>query len=114
MDSFVLEKQAATTREYSWIVAALKGMASAYTNKDLEETLEKVSSVERTKDLAVSMDLSAACEDENVYKAYCHAMSAHEISKSTHLPNGKCVRFPQSRRAKRSEAERECGNFEIF
>ena len=41
-------------------------------------------------------------------------MSAHEISKSTPLPNGKGVRFPQSRRAKRSEAERECGNFEIF
>lgn len=66
LDSFVLEKQAATTREYSWIVAALKGMASAYTNKDLEETLEKVSSVERTEDLAVSMDLSAACEDGKV------------------------------------------------
>ena len=43
-----------------------------------------------------------------------NVMSSHEISKSTHLPNGKCVRFPQSRRAKRSEAERECGNFEIF
>ena len=44
----------------------------------------------------------------------CHAMSVHEISKSAHLPFGKCARFPQSRRAKWSEAERECGNFEIF
>ena len=44
----------------------------------------------------------------------CHAMSAHEIPKSAHLPLGKCARFPQSRRAKWSEAERECGNFEIF
>ena len=41
-------------------------------------------------------------------------MSVHEISKSTHLPNGKCVWFPQPRRAKRSEAGRECGNFEKF
>ncbi len=49
-----------------------------------------------------------------IEKTYCRAMSAHEISKSTHLPFGKCVRFPQSRKAKRSEAERECGNFEIF
>ena len=30
MDSYVLEKQAATRHEYDWLVAALKGMASAY------------------------------------------------------------------------------------
>ncbi len=41
-------------------------------------------------------------------------MSAHEISKSVRICYANSDRFPQSRRAKRSEAERECGNFEIF
>ena len=42
MDGFVLEKQVATSHEYDWIVTALKGMASAYTSKNLEQTLEKI------------------------------------------------------------------------
>ena len=66
MDSFVMEKQAATTREYDWIIAALEGMASAYDSKSLEQILEKVKSVYHREDLAVSMDLSAARENSQV------------------------------------------------
>ena len=33
MDSFVLEKQVATSHKYDWIVTALRGMASAYARK---------------------------------------------------------------------------------
>ena len=62
MDSFVLEKQAATSHEYDWIVTALEGMASAYANKTLRQALEKVRSVNPARDTAVSVDLSAARE----------------------------------------------------
>lgn len=64
MDSFVLEKQVATSDEYDWIVTALKGMASAYANKSLKQALAKVQSISRTKITAVSMDLGAASEDD--------------------------------------------------
>ena len=66
MDGFVLDKQAATAHEYSWIIAALKGMASAYADKSLEQTLEKVRSIRHTENLSVSMDLSAAREDGKI------------------------------------------------
>lgn len=42
MDSFVLERQVATTTDYSYIVAALEGLASAYNGKDLDTVLEKM------------------------------------------------------------------------
>lgn len=66
MDSFVLEKQAATRHEYDWIVTALKGMASAYESKGLEQTLAKVKSLNHTEGTAVSVDLGVAGEDDKI------------------------------------------------
>lgn len=66
MDDFVLEKQVATSQEYDWIVTALKGMASAYASKSLEQTLAKIKSVKETGDIAVSVDLGVASEDEKI------------------------------------------------
>lgn len=66
MDSFVLEKQAATSHEYDWIVTALEGMATAYTSKGLKQALEKVQSISHTRDTAVSVDLSVASEDHKI------------------------------------------------
>lgn len=66
MDSFVLEKQVATSHEYDWILTALKGMASAYANKSLEQTLAKVKSFNHTEDTSVSVDLSVAREDGKI------------------------------------------------
>lgn len=66
MESFVLEKQAATRREYDWIVTALKGTASAYASKSLEQALAKIQSFSHTEHTAVSIDLSAAREDSRI------------------------------------------------
>lgn len=66
MDSFVLEKQVATSREYDWIVTALKGMASAYAGRSLKQALEKVQSISHTRDTVISMDLGAAKEDDKI------------------------------------------------
>lgn len=66
MDGFVLEKQVATSHEYDWIVTALKGMASAYTNKSLEQALAKVKNVNGAKSTAISVDLGVAGEDDKI------------------------------------------------
>lgn len=66
MDSFVLEKQAATSHEYDWILTALKGMASAYANKSLKQALEKVQRISHIRDTAVSVDFAVAREDDKI------------------------------------------------
>lgn len=66
MDSFILEKQVATSHEYDWIVTALQGMVSAYASKSLEQTLAKIKSVNPTEDTSVSVDLSVAKEDGKI------------------------------------------------
>jgi len=66
MDGFVLQKQAATNHEYDWIVIALKGMVSAYANKSLEQTLAKMKSIDHSEENAVSVDFSAAREDDKI------------------------------------------------
>ena len=63
MDSFVLEKQVATSHEYDWIVTAMEGMASAYAGKSLKQALEKVQSINHTRDTAISVDFGVASED---------------------------------------------------
>lgn len=66
MEDFVLEKQVGTGRDYGWIVTALRGMVSAYANKSLERTLEKMESLSGTKSHPVFLDLGAAAEDETI------------------------------------------------
>lgn len=66
MDDFILEKQVATSHEYDWIVTALKGMASAYASKSLEQTLAKIKSLNSTEGVAISVDLGVASEDDKI------------------------------------------------
>ena len=66
MDDFNLEKQGATSHEYDWIVTALKGMASAYASKSLEQTLAKIKSLNSTEGVAISVDLGVASEDDKI------------------------------------------------
>ena len=56
MDSYVFEKQAATASDFDWIVTALKGLASAYANKSLQQTLEKINSLQLKENNTVSLD----------------------------------------------------------
>lgn len=66
MEDYVFEKQIASRNEYDWIVTALQGMASAYTNKKLEQTLAKLQSVAPAKSNAVSVDFAVATEDAKI------------------------------------------------
>lgn len=65
MDSFKLEKQITDKNDYINIVTALKGMRSAYDDKKLSETLEKLLSVSGGKqqaDADVKLDFSVSRE----------------------------------------------------
>lgn len=66
MEDYVFEKQIASLNEYDWIITALQGMASAYTNKNLEQTLAKIQSIAPTKTNAVSVDFGVATEDTKI------------------------------------------------
>ena len=66
MDAYVLDKQAATNRDYAWIVTALKGLVSAYADKSLEQTLAKIKCLGEAESQTVSVDLSVAKEDGGI------------------------------------------------
>jgi len=66
MEDYVFEKQITSRNEYDWIITALQGMASAYTNKSLEQTLAKIQSIAPTKTNAVSVDFGVATEDTKI------------------------------------------------
>lgn len=68
MEDYVFEKQVASRKEYDWIVTALKGMISAYTNKSLENTLAKLQSVAPPQNHLVSVDFGVATEDGKINK----------------------------------------------
>ncbi len=66
MDTYVLDRQVATSRDYAWIVAALQGLVSAYASKNLEQTLAKIRCLNDTESPTVSVDLSVAREDGGI------------------------------------------------
>lgn len=69
IDSFKLEKQMANKEDYQFIITALMGMSSAYNNKKLETTLEKLLNVfKQDKDInsKVKLDFSVSREGNNI------------------------------------------------
>jgi predicted DNA-binding transcriptional regulator YafY len=69
IDSFKLEKQIASIEDYQFIITALTGMNSAYNNKKLEGTLEKLLSIskqEQPVNSKVKLDFSVSREGNNI------------------------------------------------
>lgn len=65
MDTFKMQRQIAGEIDYNYVVCALQGLASAYENKDIEKTLEKMQSLTSNIDTTMIMDLSAAHENRD-------------------------------------------------
>lgn len=65
MDTFKMQEQVAGEIDYNHIVCALQGLASAYENKDIEKTLEKVESLTPNINSSIMMDLSVAHENRD-------------------------------------------------
>lgn len=69
IDTFKIEKQIASKKDYQFIITALMGMNSAYNNKKLETTLEKllnVSKQEQSASSKVKLDFSVSREGNNI------------------------------------------------
>lgn len=69
IDSFKLNKQITSAEDYQFIITALKGINSAYNNKKLETTLEKllnVSKREKSINPRVKFDFSVSREGNNI------------------------------------------------
>ncbi|GKX68503.1 helix-turn-helix transcriptional regulator [Inconstantimicrobium mannanitabidum] len=69
IDSFKLDKQIASVEDYQFIITALTGMNSAYNNRKIEATLEKllnVSKEEQSVKGKVRLDFSASREGNNI------------------------------------------------
>lgn len=64
MDTFVMDKQLASQNDYDFIVTALKGLESAYSNKSMKHTLRKMEVLAEKRQNPVSVDFSVAKEND--------------------------------------------------
>ncbi len=64
-ETFKMERQIAGQMDYSHIVTALKGLASAYSSKELNSTLEKFEALSSGSQSNVLFDLKAAHENRD-------------------------------------------------
>lgn len=65
-NTFKMERQIADNTDYAYIVAALKGLATAYDNKELHSTLEKVQSVSDGTVANVILDFGVLSEKKEI------------------------------------------------
>jgi predicted DNA-binding transcriptional regulator YafY len=69
MENFKLDKQFTSTEDYQYIITSLMGMSSAYKNKKLEATLEKLLSLsypQFSSDSKVKLDYSVSREGSHI------------------------------------------------
>ena len=66
MSTFKIQQQVAGEMDYNYVICALEGLVSAYTNKDIETTLEKMKSLTTDIDNTMIMDLSVVHENRNI------------------------------------------------
>ncbi len=82
LDTFQMERQIAGNMDYTYIITALQGFASAYPNKELDSTLEKLQAVSAKSSPAVVLDFGILREKENIN---------HKLSLLEQAIRGKCT-----------------------
>lgn len=65
-DTFRMERQVAGAIDYSYIVTALKGLATAYNNKELHSTLQKIQTVSGGMPTNMILDFGVLSEKERI------------------------------------------------
>lgn len=65
MDTFQMQRQLAGEIDYSFIVSALQGLATAYNDKELEATLEKMECLSSPRNPSMILDLSIVHENRD-------------------------------------------------
>jgi predicted DNA-binding transcriptional regulator YafY len=66
LNTFKMEKQIAGAVDYSFIVAALKGFATAYHSKELNTTLQKIQSISDGTPSNIILDFGVLSEKEDI------------------------------------------------
>jgi predicted DNA-binding transcriptional regulator YafY len=65
METFEMQRQVAGEMDYSFVVSALESLASAYHDKELEATLEKMESLSSSPKSPMILDLSVVHENRD-------------------------------------------------
>lgn len=63
LDTYVMEKQMADGRDYEFILTALKGLASAYEDKNIQKTIDKIGLLSGGTEHPLDLDLSVVQEN---------------------------------------------------
>lgn len=63
LDTYVMEKQMADGKDYEIILTALKGLASAYENKNIQKTIDKIGLLSGGTEHPLDLDLSVVQEN---------------------------------------------------
>lgn len=63
LDTYVMEKQMADGKDYEIILTALKGLASAYENKNIQKTIDKIGLLSGGAEHPLDLDLSVVQEN---------------------------------------------------
>lgn len=62
---YILEKQMADGKDYEFILTALKGLASAYADKSIQKTIDKIELLSGNEENALNLDFSIARENSD-------------------------------------------------
>lgn len=63
LDTYVMEKQMADGKDYEFILTALKGLASAYEDKNIQKTIDKIGLLSGGAEHPLDLDLSVVQEN---------------------------------------------------
>lgn len=66
MDTFKMSNQIVNQTDYSFIISALEGLASAYSNKDIDDTLDKMKLVTNSNSSSLILDIGVAKENAKI------------------------------------------------
>lgn len=66
LDTFKMERQIAGSTDYAYIVAALKGLATAYHSKEINSTLQKIQTITKEASTNIVLDFGVLGEKENL------------------------------------------------
>lgn len=87
MKTFQMEKQVAGEIDYSFILAALKGLSTAYPDRELENTIEKLQSLGENSTQSIVIDLGVANEHKGInslLSMLSHAIKIEHIVEFTY------------------------------
>lgn len=87
-DKFKLDKQIASSEDYSYILTALQGLVSATNDKKAKHTLEKITHISQVNDTGMILDFSVLREDgESVLQTLQAAAAKKHVVTFTYTNN---------------------------